>query len=171
MSRFLLAALAGVLTLACSAPAQAGHGYRHSGGIAHRSVYRSGTFRSGSVYRGPVRIHPYVLKYGTKFSHGYWFGRNNFHWTSRYWSGRYGRHLYWSPYARAWYFWHRSHRRYYPLSYLGAAGAAGGGAVGDSAAGGLPPSGDFDGQGSCGPESDVADALPPSADLDSPPAP
>lgn len=153
MSRFLVAALAGVLTLAWSAPAQAaGRSFRHSAGFAHRSVHHGGTFRRGSVFRtstfrGHGRIHPYVLKYGTKFSHGYWFGRNNFYWNSRRWSSRYGRHLYWSPYARAWYFWHRSHQRYYPLSYMGAAAAAGaaaGGAAGGAVAGGGMSAADSD---------------------------
>jgi hypothetical protein len=62
--------------------------------------------------------HAYLTTYGTKFSHGYYFGPTNFYWTNRSWSDRYGCWTYWNPYASAWYYWSAAQSFYYPISYI-----------------------------------------------------
>jgi hypothetical protein len=111
MSRLLLIAASGVLTLALANPATA-HGPSRSYGSSHFSAYHGGHTNSFS-YRGS-----YFSTYGTRFSHGYYFGRNNFYWSSRYWSNRYGCYCYWNPYASGYYYWCAPQSCYYPISYI-----------------------------------------------------
>lgn len=108
MFRFLLPAVAGLVTLALTGPVHA-HGYGRAGGVSHSYGYRN--FGSG---------HSYGSYYGTRMSHGYAFSARNFSWSSRRWSGRYGRYCYWSPYMNCWYYWNAAQSSYYPLSYLNA---------------------------------------------------
>jgi hypothetical protein len=111
MSRFLLTAVAGVLTLALTSPAHA-HGPSHVGGV-----------RTTSISHNQPSIHSltgqsFVQKYGRKLSHGYAFSARHFYWSSRYWSSRYGCYCYWCPYVNGWYYWCASQTCYYPLSYI-----------------------------------------------------
>ncbi len=111
MSRFLLIASAAVLPLALANPAPA-HGPGHSHGSSYHSVYPGGpshSFPTGQAY---------FSHYGTKFSHGYSFRRNNFYWNRSYWSSRYGCYYYWNPYASGWYYWYAPGNCYYPISYI-----------------------------------------------------
>lgn len=111
MSRYLLIAAAGVLTLALATPANA-RGPSHSSGSSHSSVYHGGPSHSFSTSRS------YLSTYGTRFSHGYYLGRNNFYWNQRSWSSRYGCYCYWNPYASGWYYWYGAGSCYYPISYV-----------------------------------------------------
>jgi hypothetical protein len=111
MSRLLLIAASGVLTLALANPATA-HGPSRSFGSSHVSVYHGGPTRTF------VSNTSYLSTHGTKFSHGYYFGRNNFYWSSRYWSSRYGCYCYWNPYASCYYYWYAPQSCYYPISYI-----------------------------------------------------
>jgi hypothetical protein len=105
MSRLLLITAA-VLSLALVNPAQArGPGHSYSGSF--HSSYRSGP--------------SYFSHYGTRFSHGYYFGRNNFYWNRSYWYSRYGCYCYWNPYASSWYYWYAPGSCYYPISYIAVA--------------------------------------------------
>jgi hypothetical protein len=110
MSRFLLAAAAGVLTLALANPAHA-RGPSHSGGMSRPSILHGPSYNS-SLNRS------FVQTYGTKMSHGYSFSARNFYWTSRYWSSRYGCYCYWCPYVNCWYYWCAAQSCYYPISYI-----------------------------------------------------
>lgn len=103
MFRLLLIAAAGVLPLALANPAEA-RGPSCSYGGSYHSVCRSGP--------------SYCSRYGTRFSHGYYFGRNHFYWNRRYWSSRYGCYCYWNPYASGWYYWCAPGNCYYPISYI-----------------------------------------------------
>jgi hypothetical protein len=115
MSRYLLITAAGVLTLALAGPAHA-HGPSRSYvsfGSSHYSTYHGGpsyNFASSNSFR--------FNNYGTKFSHGYYFGRNNFYWNQRYFSSRYGCYCYWNPYVSSWYYWYAPGSVYYPVSYI-----------------------------------------------------
>jgi hypothetical protein len=111
MSRLLFAAVTGVLTLALTGPAQA-HGVSRSGNVAHVS-----TFHTRPSYNFSMN-HSFAQRYGTRFSHGYYFGRNNFYWNSRCWSSRYGCYCYWCPYVNCWYYWCAPQCCYYPISYV-----------------------------------------------------
>ena len=52
---------------------------------------RGGHFNSG-------RYHDYFRRYGTRFSHGYYFyGRDHYHWTYRYFWPTYGCDCFWDP--------------------------------------------------------------------------
>lgn len=110
MSRYLLIVAAGVAALSLAGPAHA-RGPSHSVAGSHSSFYRgpSNSFSTG---------HSYLSNYGTKFSHGYYFGRNNFYWNRQCWSSRYGCNCYWNPYASCWYYWYAPGSCYYPLSYI-----------------------------------------------------
>jgi hypothetical protein len=129
MSRFLLSAVAGALTLALSGTAQAGHGHSsshsYSGGSSY-SKYNGGTFHTSNYSKfnaGTTRsfstTNSYHLKYGTKFSYGYYFsGRNNHFWSSYSFSRRYGCYCYWYPALSCWYYWYAPGNCYYPISYI-----------------------------------------------------
>jgi hypothetical protein len=145
MSRFLLASVAGVvaLSLGGSAPAYAhgpgGPSYGHGTTVTHGYSYHSPSYIGGTSFvastpRSYVSTgssfvastphafvstpHAYLTTYGTKFSHGYYFGPSNFSWTKRSWSDRYGVWTYWNPYASAWYYWSAPQGFYYPVSYI-----------------------------------------------------
>ena len=111
MSRFLISAVAGVLTLALTSPAHA-HGHGHATGMRSTSI----SHNQSSVHS--LNNHSFVQKYGTKMSHGYSFSSRNFYWNSRCWSGRYGCYCYWCPYVNCWYYWCASQTCYYPVSYI-----------------------------------------------------
>lgn len=111
MSRLLLIAAAAVLPLALANPAQA-RGPGHSSGGSYHSMYRGGSSHSFPTGQS------YSSRYGTKFSHGYYFGRNNFYYNRCCWSSRYGCNCYWNPYACGWYYWYAPGCCYYPISYI-----------------------------------------------------
>jgi hypothetical protein len=118
MSRLLLIAVAAVLPLGLANPAQArGPGHSYSGSF--HSTYHGGPSHSYSTGQS------YFSRYGTRFSHGYYFGRNNFYWNRRCWSSRYGCYYYWNPYASGWYYWYAPGSCYYPISYIITAPPAG----------------------------------------------
>jgi hypothetical protein len=77
-------------------------------------------YRPGSSYHFPTG-HSYFSHYGTRFSHGYYFRRNNFYWNRSWWSDRYGCYYYWNPYASGWYYWYAPGSCYYPISYIASA--------------------------------------------------
>lgn len=116
MNRLLLSAVAGILTLALSSPAWAGghgHSYGSSSGGSHSFVSHSGTSRSYTTNTS------YHTRFGTKFSHGYYFSGPNHHfWTSRNWSSRYGCYCYWYPGNSSWYYWSAAQNGYYPIGYI-----------------------------------------------------
>jgi hypothetical protein len=111
MSRYLILAAVGVLALALASPASA-HGPGRSFAGQHSPMYKSG---QSSYF--PIS-HSNLSQYGTKFSHGYYFGRNNFYWNRQCWSNRYRCNCYWNPYACCWYYWYAPGSCYYPLSYI-----------------------------------------------------
>lgn len=112
MNRFLMSAAAGLLALTLAGPAWAGgHGHSHSFAPTHYTT-SSGSFRNFTPN------HSSLQRYGTKFSHGYYFNKSNFYWTSRYWSSRYGCYCYWCPYASCYYYWCAPQSCYYPISYI-----------------------------------------------------
>jgi hypothetical protein len=135
MSRLLLTSIGGLaaLALGSSAPAYA-HGpiYGHAAVVTrgysyHAPVYTGGTafvastphayVSTGSSFVG-LTPHAYLTSYGTKFSHGYYFGPTNFYWTKRSWSSIYNCWTYWNPYASSWYYWSGPQGFYYPVSYI-----------------------------------------------------
>lgn len=115
MSRYLLSAVVGIAALALTSPVHAGHG--HSGNFSHVS-HNYATSRNYSTFRTFSTPHSFVQRYGTKFSHGYYFRSNNFYWNTRRWSSRYGCYCYWCPYVNSWYYWSPTQSYYYPLSYI-----------------------------------------------------
>ena len=112
MSRFLLSAVAGVLSLALTSPAHA-HGPSHGGGGARPTFTSHNRSSFNSTHR-----QSFVQRYGRRMSHGYSFNARNFYWNSRRWSSRYGCYCYWCPYVNSWYYWSASQASYYPLSYI-----------------------------------------------------
>ena len=108
MNRFLLSTVAGMLLLTLSSSAHAGgHGHSYSSSKSFGGSYRFSTASS------------YHLRYGTPFSHGYYFyGLNNHFWTSSGWSSRYGCNLYWYPGNSSWYYWSGALNGYYPIGYI-----------------------------------------------------
>ncbi len=132
MFRFLLASIAGLVALslggAATAYAHGPGGSFYHGPVAtvtrsysyHPPSYTVGTSFVASTPRtfAASTPHAYLTTYGTKFSHGYYFGPSNFYWTNRSWSARYGCWTYWNPYASAWYYWSAPQGFYYPISYI-----------------------------------------------------
>ena len=116
MSRFLLTAFAGLATLVLTSPAHAG-GRGYSGSVSHVS-HNYSTTHNVSTFRTFSTPHSFVQKYGTKFSHGYYFSSKNFYYNTRRWSSRYGCYCYWCPYVNSWYYWSPAQTCYYPLSYI-----------------------------------------------------
>ncbi len=139
MSRFLFSLAVAVVTLTLNNTAHA-HGPSRSFGGTHFAVSHGGPSSQFPINRSRLS------NYGTRFSHGYYFGRNNFYWNSRCWSSRYGCYCYWNPYMSCWYYWYAPQGCYYPLSYItvappmvAVAPAAVGGIAGPDSA--LPPAG------------------------------
>jgi hypothetical protein len=61
----------------------------------------------------------YRQRYGTRFSHGYYYsGRHHNHWTYRCWYSRYGCECYYCPSACCWYYWSEPRNCYLPVSYI-----------------------------------------------------
>ena len=130
MSRFLLASIAGLVALSLGGSAHAhgpvgtsyhgsvGTSYHGSvGTVTHSYSYHSPSYTGGTSFVASTP-HAYLTTYGTKFSHGYYFGPSNFYSTNRSWSARYGCWTYWNPYASAWYYWSAPQGFYYPISYI-----------------------------------------------------
>ena len=105
MRRFILSVAAVVLGLALVATAEAG---QKGGGREGRGGERSS--------------RSYHERFGTKFSHGYFYkGRDHHQWTHRYWFGRYGCYTYYCPSTSCWYYWYQQDNCYYPVSYINTA--------------------------------------------------
>jgi hypothetical protein len=63
--------------------------------------------------------HNYHLSHGTKFKGGYFYkGKNHYHWSYRYWWGKYGCYSYYCPSTCCWYYWYPQDNCYYPCSYI-----------------------------------------------------
>jgi hypothetical protein len=66
--------------------------------------------------------HDYHMTHGTKFKDGYFYkGHDHYHWTHRYWWGKYGCYTYYCPSSCCWYYWYQQDNCYYPCSYVGSA--------------------------------------------------
>jgi opacity protein-like surface antigen len=126
MRRFLLGAAVAALVLGLASRTEAagrggpGHGGGH-GWSYGQSSYSHGYGQrdyghgagSGSVSKG------YHLRYGHKFSHGYYYrGRDHHHWTHRRYWAKYRTTCYWDPGTRCWYYWCPSRACYYPVGYI-----------------------------------------------------
>jgi len=117
MYRLVLSAVAGVLTLALSNPAQAGHNGGRSSSMSSHSMSNGSTYHSTS--HNYSTSNSYHMQYGKKFSHGYYFsGSNHPSWSSSCWSSRYGCNCYWYPGTSCWYYWCAPQCCYYPVSYI-----------------------------------------------------
>ncbi len=114
MSRILLSAAAGMLTLALTSPVRAG-GHSHPTG-SHSAPH------VGVVSSRHVAPHGYQARYGTRYGRGYYFRPGHFHWSHRHWSRRYHRWYYWNPYLSSWYYWNAPSNGYFPAAGLGSAG-------------------------------------------------
>jgi hypothetical protein len=101
MRRFLLSAAVVGLSLALGGTAKAG-----DRGHSHGSF--KGSFSSSS----------YHVKFGTKFSGGYYYkGRDHNHWSRRSWDDRYGCYRFYCPYTYCYYYWCEPDGCYYPWDY------------------------------------------------------
>jgi hypothetical protein len=128
-----------VLGLAAVAAASAdGKGGSHHGGNYRNASYRSSsshrytnTTRYSSHDARHYRTHygtrshsarsyaNYNLKYGTKFSRGYYYkGRHHRHWSYRYWSYGHRCWYYYDPCCRCCYYWCATDSCYYPTSCI-----------------------------------------------------
>src|SRR5262249_36904819 len=60
----------------------------------------------------------YHLKYGTKFSQGYYYkGKHHDHWSYCRFDHRYGCDIYWDPCCYCWYYYCLPSDCYFPVSY------------------------------------------------------
>jgi hypothetical protein len=92
-----------------------GNGYKSTG---FRSTSTGHNFAMGSHRPTTTRYSNYHLRYGTRFSHGYYYrGRNHSHWSHRYWNRRYGCWTYWDPCCSCYYYWCVPANCFYPVSY------------------------------------------------------
>ena len=104
-------------------------------------------------------VASFCKEHGTKFSHGFYYvGRNQKHFTERWYDAHFECYLYFDPYAQCPYYWCEAHGVFYPIEYIETvgpnaqgpgpivAGARGGapvgGATGGAPAGGGAPVGD-----------------------------
>jgi hypothetical protein len=72
--------------------------------------------------RGSHGSSSYHMSHGTKFKGGYFYkGHDHFHWTYRYWWGKYGCYTYYCPSTYCWYYWYPQDNCYYPCSYVSSA--------------------------------------------------
>src|SRR5262245_31676644 len=64
--------------------------------------------------------HSYHLTHGSKMKNGSYFykGKDHFHWSHRYWFGKYGCYTYYCPSTCCWYYWYQPGDCYYPVSYI-----------------------------------------------------
>jgi hypothetical protein len=105
MRRFLLSAAAMVLGLALVGSVEA--------------APKSGPGGSSHSSRGSRSSRSYHELHGTKFKGGYFYrGRDHYHWTYRYWWGKYGCYTYYCPSTSCWYYWYQQDNCYYPCSYV-----------------------------------------------------
>ena len=102
MKRVMLGVAAVAMSLAFVATAEAGpKGGSHGGSMG----------KSGS--------HSYHMEHGTKFKGGYFYkGKDHYHWTYRYWYGKYGCYTYYCPSTCGWYYWYPQDSCYYPVTYI-----------------------------------------------------
>ena len=109
MKKFLMGVALAMTALALAATAEAAGprgNSRENSHDGHVSSYRGSSFRSD-----------YHTRYGTKFSHGYYYsGREHNHWTYRYFWSQYGCDCYWCPNTSCWYYWSEPRCCYLPVS-------------------------------------------------------
>src|SRR5437762_2773722 len=75
--------------------------------------------RGGSFGRSSVGFKNYHTRYGSKFSHGYFYsGRKHLHWTYRSYYPKYRSYCYYCPSACSWYYWCEPKACYYPVRYI-----------------------------------------------------
>jgi hypothetical protein len=92
----------------------------YSPSYSHSSYryYGSRNYYSRPYGYSSYRYANYNVKYGTKFSYGYYYpGRYHNHWSNYCWSGSYGCNLYYDPCCSNWYYWCTPASCYYPVSY------------------------------------------------------
>src|SRR5262249_10693237 len=155
-------------------PGKGGPGGRPSGppgpshAPAHSQPYREATWRADSWQREGgggydyFQVASYCKQHGVKFSQGYYYvGRDQKHFTARWYDPHSELYLYPDPYAHGPYYWCEGHGVYYPIQYIDTVapsakgpgpvaakpkggpigsdvgGGPGGGAVGGGAAGGV----------------------------------
>jgi hypothetical protein len=111
-----------------------------------------GGWRGDGGHRS-AHVASFCKEHGTQFSHGFYYvGRNQKHFTERWWDARFETYLYFDPFAECPYYWCEAHGVFYPIDYIETVGpgAKGPGPVVGGARGGVPLGGASLGGGPAG---------------------
>jgi hypothetical protein len=82
---------------------------------SHHQNYHSNNHKTSSKWKSNSNYH---LKYGTKFSHGYFYkGKYHNHWSYCCYDFRYCCDIFWDPCCYCWYYYCVPADCYYPVSY------------------------------------------------------